>query len=412
MKKMNNKGFALVETLVAASFVVVLFMVIFENYYPLIAKYNRFDNYDDIDTKYIAYYLRKMVNSSKDATRNDIASKLGSGSFYKFNNGGSELCSLLSTQQQQDTCVSYINTANITNIYLTKYNTTSLKTAVKNGSIANISRAFELYVGYMPTFSSTASLKPSFIRLIVEVRHENDDTSKEGDYYYTYSNIELDTTSVDLEEKSYQIVSGDTNNIEAGQAISFDSEVFYVISINSTDVMLLSAYDLNVGEYSTKNLYGYQDVDAGVNLLYTNRQVEMANTTSSETNYVTTTIRIRYTPGGITNSGLEWINPTTYNNDQEMTLYLNNYRDYLKTIIKDADTIEVRLPTKDEANNLKTYSWFNDRSYWLSTGIQSSDCVYVVKINTTSIPCISEYDNIYEYGLRPIVVLPKSVFGM
>lgn len=36
MKKVKNiKGFALVETLIGAIFVVVLFVMIFENYFPL-----------------------------------------------------------------------------------------------------------------------------------------------------------------------------------------------------------------------------------------------------------------------------------------------------------------------------------------------------------------------------------------
>ena len=87
MKKVKNiKGFALVETLIGAIFVVVLFVMIFENYFPFIAKYERYENYDDLDSKYIAHYLREMitVDPLKDNIFANIQTKSASAALWKF----------------------------------------------------------------------------------------------------------------------------------------------------------------------------------------------------------------------------------------------------------------------------------------------------------------------------------------
>ena len=55
MKKINNKGFVLAETLVVTVFLMILFTMIYSNFYPLIGEYEKRENYDDVDGKYVAY---------------------------------------------------------------------------------------------------------------------------------------------------------------------------------------------------------------------------------------------------------------------------------------------------------------------------------------------------------------------
>ena len=87
MKKVKNiKGFALVETLIGAIFVVVLFVMIFENYFPFIAKYERYENYDDLDSKYIAHYLREMI--TVDPLKDNIFAKLSGREYVIFDDNG------------------------------------------------------------------------------------------------------------------------------------------------------------------------------------------------------------------------------------------------------------------------------------------------------------------------------------
>lgn len=210
-KKLNNKGFALVETLVCALFIVAVFIVIFENYIPIMAKYDRYENYDDIDSKYLAYYIKYFIEIDTIDVKQNIHNKLTSGSvLYRFKPGtgyaGSdeiestnkpnELCTMLSKENRQK-CQSFVDGANITNIYLVDYNTANLKSKISQQS--DISRAFELYVNYMPSFAATSSSKPGYKRIIVEIKHSTKDEAEADDVpekvYYNYANIELSSVN-------------------------------------------------------------------------------------------------------------------------------------------------------------------------------------------------------------------------
>ena len=82
MKKINEKGFILAETLIVSVFLMIIFAMIYSNFYPLIGEYEKRENYDDVDGKYTAYWIKKMVESSEykftDADRN-MLNKLGYG---------------------------------------------------------------------------------------------------------------------------------------------------------------------------------------------------------------------------------------------------------------------------------------------------------------------------------------------
>ena len=87
MLKMNNKGFALVETLVAAVFIMAIFSIIYTNYYPIIGEYERRQLYDSIDDKYAAYWLKKIIQDntvSFTATNNGSKSINASLTDYKY----------------------------------------------------------------------------------------------------------------------------------------------------------------------------------------------------------------------------------------------------------------------------------------------------------------------------------------
>ena len=63
MKKINNKGFILAETLVVSVFLMVIFAMIYANFYPVIGEYEKRENYDDVDGKYAAYWIKRMIES-------------------------------------------------------------------------------------------------------------------------------------------------------------------------------------------------------------------------------------------------------------------------------------------------------------------------------------------------------------
>ena len=64
MKKLNNKGFILAETLVVTVFLMVIFTMLYTNYYPLMGEYQKRENYDDVDGKYVAYWMKKLIEDA------------------------------------------------------------------------------------------------------------------------------------------------------------------------------------------------------------------------------------------------------------------------------------------------------------------------------------------------------------
>ena len=66
MKKMGNKGFALVETLIVATFVMGILTLIFTNYLPMMGKYERRERYDDIDSVYNTYLIKNRLEYSSN----------------------------------------------------------------------------------------------------------------------------------------------------------------------------------------------------------------------------------------------------------------------------------------------------------------------------------------------------------
>lgn len=201
-KKLNNKGFALVETLVCSLFVVAIFLILFENYIPLMAKYKRTEKYDDLDTKYIAFYIKTFIETDRKDNIETIHNKLNGKKIYAFKETALadadiekvkpfELCTILIKENKQK-CQDFIDEANITKIYLVDYKTTDIKNEVSNLNIGtvdgvDISRPLQLYIDSIPTYEATSSTKPGYKRLIVEVKH----TKENDEVFYTYANIEL-----------------------------------------------------------------------------------------------------------------------------------------------------------------------------------------------------------------------------
>ena len=63
MLNLTNKGFVLVETLITAVFVMAIFSVIYVNFYPIMAEYEKRENFDDVDSKYSVYWIKIYVNN-------------------------------------------------------------------------------------------------------------------------------------------------------------------------------------------------------------------------------------------------------------------------------------------------------------------------------------------------------------
>ena len=246
---LNRKGFALAETLIVAVTVVSIFGLLYSLIYPMSSSYKKVSNYEDLDSKYIAFYLKEMIETDINdnheiSERNEVnhyqtniyqcyedngnCAICGASAGYSYDsstdtcyvdgveyssgeiiynfrqtvnegtNGASmryyyqyDFCDLLdntsSSKNNRFFCREYLKAARITNIFIAPYNTGS-PNGLKNEVIGNSTyrRALQEYVRYMPRHSSYTG---NDLLLVVEIAHDSYNTY--SDTYYTYASIKL-----------------------------------------------------------------------------------------------------------------------------------------------------------------------------------------------------------------------------
>ena len=126
MKKINNNGFVLAETLIVTVFLMVLFTMVYSNFYPLIGEYEKREGYDDIDGKYAAYWIKKLVESAAFQPSNTKKEFMQQYGYMRF-----ECSDIQSVDNQRDICINLVNSLEIQNcdketgdaceIYVTNY---------------------------------------------------------------------------------------------------------------------------------------------------------------------------------------------------------------------------------------------------------------------------------------------------
>lgn len=145
MKKLNQKGFILAETLVVSVFLMILFTMIYTNFYPIIGIYEERENYDDVDGKYTAFWIKKLIESDAYnldaieieadtpaaaaaaalARKQALISCMNRNGYIRF-----ECKDVSKKDNQRDICISLVNSLDIANcdrdgnncdIYITRY---------------------------------------------------------------------------------------------------------------------------------------------------------------------------------------------------------------------------------------------------------------------------------------------------
>ncbi len=58
---MNKKGFVLMETLVVTIFTLFTFTILYNTIVPLLGKYTELSYYNDVDTTYDLFHLKKLI---------------------------------------------------------------------------------------------------------------------------------------------------------------------------------------------------------------------------------------------------------------------------------------------------------------------------------------------------------------
>ena len=158
MLKMNQKGFALAETLIVSVFVMTIFTIIFLNFFPMMGEYERRQNYDDVDSIYKTYLFKRLFESpqaNSKSTFNNITTTPYKLYILKKDNGTIDysMCTSLMKSSGIEYCKSLINETKASRIILTKYKTKDLKNALnKNTNPADFGSHLNDYIRTLPYY--------------------------------------------------------------------------------------------------------------------------------------------------------------------------------------------------------------------------------------------------------------------
>lgn len=137
MKKNNNHGFVLAETLVVSVFLLVIFGMLYSNFYPLIGEYEKRENYDDVDSKYAIYWIKKMIEDGTYNPTGKISYYNNIRYFMRFE------CSDITDQSKRDICINLVDEFEVDGcdkgdkceIFITPYTIVNFKETVNSGIV-------------------------------------------------------------------------------------------------------------------------------------------------------------------------------------------------------------------------------------------------------------------------------------
>lgn len=184
MKKLNNKGFLLVETVIVSVFVLTLFVLIYQNSVPMINEYDQRAKYDDIDSIYGLSLIRNLV--LMDTNYLFFLKEVNSNGYKEIK------CSDLEKQTACENITTSLNMTDKNHIYISKWDVSEL---AKNNELSN---DFLDYVLYVKKQNQPEETKYRIIssRTSSYVQENFDDTTKEfsqktiTEYHYANLGIE------------------------------------------------------------------------------------------------------------------------------------------------------------------------------------------------------------------------------
>lgn len=200
--KLNSRGFMLVETLIVTVFVAAIFSIVYTNFYPIMAEYEKREVYDDVDGKYGAYWIKKIIQSNdvnfgSSTASGSIANNIATKGYHQFD-CNTDIPYDITTKNLCNNLVNQLQIAKRNNtgsesvdgkpcIYITTFKLTDFKakaaaemgTGIFSGNLAD-------YVSFLPEYLKIVSLNRAKYRIIVEYHRTKDDND-----YYSYSTIEV-----------------------------------------------------------------------------------------------------------------------------------------------------------------------------------------------------------------------------
>lgn len=214
----------------------------------------------------------------------------------------------------------------------------------------------------------------------------------------------ISVVAVPTTTKLVRIVNGSGTDI--GDEVCIDKECFFVIGNDTTNLTMLSKYNLDVGSKCLwqNNTYVCSEIVEPIGLQYIGSLGYTNETYNTTGNYGVTSFA---------SSSYKGIKNSSYAGSLA-SVYVDLYKEKLNKM--GASIISASLITISELENLgcsiassscaSSYDFVTTSSYWTSTP-SNDDCVYLVNSNKQLLPG-GIYNDIGDLGIRPIIKMPIS----
>ncbi len=156
----NNKGFITIELIVVSVFILAIFAIIFANTNLAFQAYEKKEYYDDIDTKYTGYWIKRYINSSWETKTKEAALEgvdKADEIVYQFK------CTDLMDTEIQNECNILFQSLEIKNVYITKYSLKTFKEYTRREDTADEGRLTNYNLQIVTNTASPENNNPNLI---------------------------------------------------------------------------------------------------------------------------------------------------------------------------------------------------------------------------------------------------------
>ena len=190
MRNLNNRGFALVETLIVSAFVMGIFSLLYNNFYPLIGEYEKRETYDTIDSVYKTDLWKRFLTKYKtNLTGVDLKGNADFQRIFLGETGKTSFCNMIPNTLGREKCNLLWNNLNVNSIILCSYTTTWLKDNIKANNTEGL-QGMKEYVDYLSKFETNSQQYRG--RIIVEYKETIDISSEKSYDIFKYATLGVD----------------------------------------------------------------------------------------------------------------------------------------------------------------------------------------------------------------------------
>lgn len=160
MKKMNNKGFLLVETIVVATFTLTVLIALFLEFKNLLTTYNNSHNYNSVQSIYDLKNIKKYITQYENK-QNQITKQLSDSSkpYLIIYNGS---CSTELGLSGLNLCEEIMTAANIKTVIYTDSDPSEIKKYIKINEDSNLSEQMRNMIKRIETVDNQNRLIAEF----------------------------------------------------------------------------------------------------------------------------------------------------------------------------------------------------------------------------------------------------------